>query len=122
MDGSADITLVLPEPPSANRLFREISIAGKPRRVRTSEYNRWREAATAAVAQQSAADRIEGTYRLRLTVPKQRQRDLSNNIKATEDLLQLAGVVKNDLACELITVRRDLSREPGHLLVELWAS
>lgn len=121
MEGSADIILLLPEPPSTNKLFREISIGGKPRRVRTSDYNKWREAASVAVAQQSAADRIEGNYRLRLTVPKQRQRDLSNNLKAVEDLLQMAGVIRNDLACTHIVMRRDLAREPGHIMVELWS-
>lgn len=117
----ADITLLLPEPPSANRLWRNITMGGKPRTLKSADYRKWLEVAAVAVAQQSAADTIPGPYRIRITCPKQR-RDLGNNEKPVSDLLQAAGVIADDKACEHITVRRDNAREPGHLLVELWSA
>ncbi|MFC0384355.1 RusA family crossover junction endodeoxyribonuclease [Muricoccus vinaceus] len=120
MEGSADITLLLPEPPSTNRMWRNVVIGGAPRTLKAKPYREWLDAAARVVAEQSHADRIEGGYRIRITAPKQR-RDLGNNEKPINDLLQAAGVVRDDKACEVITIRRDLARELGHLLVELWA-
>lgn len=117
----ADITLVIPEPPSANAIWRNVVIGGKPRTLKSSAYRTWLQRAESAVAEQSAADRIEGQYRLAITVPKQRQRDLANNEKALSDLLQAAGVIRDDLGCVHLTMRRDLSREPGSVLVEIWS-
>lgn len=125
MSDTADVTLLLSEPPSTNRLFREVSVGGRARRVRTSEYNRWRESAAFQASVQlgpvpAEGGFITGPYRLRIFVPKQRGRDLGNNEKPISDLLQHARVVRNDLACVDIQITRDLSREPGHVLVQLW--
>lgn len=119
---NADITLVLSEPPSANALWRNVVIGRSARTLKAKPYREWLTKAADEVAQQSAADRLDGPYSLRITVPKQKRRDLANNEKALSDLLQAAGVVKDDLNCVRLTMVRDPSREPGRVLVELWAA
>lgn len=111
-----DIVLTLPFPPSVNEIWRSLGT----RVVKSKDYRAWIKAASWDVAQQRAGDRIEGLYRLRLTVPKTRH-DIFNLEKAVSDLLQECGVVRNDGDCEEGTIRRDRARAAGTVLVELWA-
>jgi crossover junction endodeoxyribonuclease RusA len=116
----ADITLLLPEPPSTNRIWRNVVMGGKPRTLKSKEYRDWLFRAGISVANQTPCDQFAGAYSMRITVPKQR-RDLGNNEKPISDLLQEAGVIKDDSQAQAIHIVRDPAREPGHLLVEIWA-
>ena len=122
MDRPADVVLVVDEPPSTNALFVAFTRGGKPARAKSKPYAAWCEAAAWQVAQQRAGDQIDGPYHMRITVPKQRGRDLANNEKAVSDLMQSAGVIRNDLGCVRLVMERDTTREPGRVLVEIWAA
>lgn len=113
---TADIVLRLPEPPSANRLWRIF----RNRAVRSSDYRNWIVAAQDQCAYQSAAEKIKGWWRVRITLPPSR-RDGDNSIKPVLDLLQRAGVVENDRDCQRGSWQIDRARETGSILVELWA-
>lgn len=90
------VSLTLPYPPSANRIWR--SVGG--RNIKSAEYRQWLEAGHRAIAAQKP-QRIDGAYRLSLVVnrPDNRRRDLSNVVKPLEDLLQAAGVIRDDADC-----------------------
>jgi Holliday junction resolvase RusA-like endonuclease len=90
----AGFVVTLPFPPTVNNLF-----ANTPNgRVRTAKYRAW---AKAALTHCRGARRIAGPYRLTVlaTRPDSRKRDLSNLLKATEDLLVKAGLVQDDSLC-----------------------
>jgi len=74
-------------------------------RVKTDKYKDWLIKAGLIVnSQLKTNDRIEGPYGLRLRAyrPDKRRRDLSNLLKATEDLLVALGVVEDDSLCQSI--------------------
>ena len=91
------VTFTLPFPPSVNGLF-----AGKSKRYCSSAYKAWRKVAAPFVPGRM----IEGPYTLALVFdrPDRRRRDLSNYLKATEDLLVERGLVVDDSYCEHITL------------------
>lgn len=101
-------------PPSVNNLFRN---AGK-KRVPTKEYTAWKQAAGWELVSQRPA-KIEGAYSFRLLVrghPGGRS-DLSNRIKAIEDLLVSHGVVTDDRWCASLVV--DWSKSVAGCEVEI---
>lgn len=87
------IQLDLPYPPSANRLWRAVN----GRNIKSAEYRSWLIDAARAVPEH-VKGKITGPYRMTLLVdrPDRRRRDLSNLVKPIEDLLQAAGVVRDD--------------------------
>lgn len=95
------ITLSLPYPPSANALWR----AWKGRNIKSAAYRKWLVAAEADVKGQSPQT-VDGPYRLSLVVnrPDRRRRDLSNIVKPVEDLLQAAGIIRDDADCQRLMV------------------
>jgi len=62
------------------------------------------KAGLVANSQLKTNERIEGAYGLRMRAyrPDNRRRDLSNILKATEDLLVALGVVEDDSLCQSI--------------------
>lgn len=80
-------------PPSANGLWRNVN--GTTLIAR--QYRAWRKVALTELMVQRPA-KIPGPYRLTLiaTRPDNRRRDLGNLEKAVSDLLQAAGVVRDD--------------------------
>jgi Holliday junction resolvase RusA-like endonuclease len=98
-----EITLSLPYPPTANNLFFNTRGRG---RVRTDRYRTWAVAAGGDVRRQNPG-RIEGQYSLDITLgrPDKRKRDLSNAIKALEDLIVEHQIVEDDSLCAALSIQ-----------------
>lgn len=97
------VTLSLPMPPSVNSLYANAPGRG---RVKTRNYTKWREAAGWLLVAQRPG-RIKGRYSLDIAVPARTRGDISNLIKATEDLLVLHGVTDDDSNAWAVSIRRD---------------
>lgn len=109
------ITLRLPYPPSANRLWTR----AKKGMRRTDEYLAWlAEAGWEAKAQ--GVGSIQGPYRISIHAvrPDNRQRDLDNIIKPIQDVLQHISVVRNDCECEMLSARWVSSGDPITVILE----
>ena len=101
------IRLILPFPPSINRLWR----ASKGGRVyRSGEYAGWRSVSLWRLREQMRTgypgQKVEGAYRLtvRAVRPDRRRRDLGNLEKAISDIIVAAGIVEDDHLCQQITL------------------
>lgn len=105
------LSLRIPLPPSANRLWR----AGGGRVYRSPEYRSWLTETIWDMRAQAGAARIIGAYHLRLLVerPDWRRRDLDNFLKATSDALVHAGVIEADHLAESICIQWS---GPGNLM------
>ena len=98
------ITLVLPFPPSVNRLWR----ATKEGRVyRSPKYVEWRKLAMWQIAGQAKGKKHLGPYKLTIHAvkPDKRRRDLGNLEKAVSDILVSQNIVEDDSLCEWLEVR-----------------
>lgn len=83
----------LPTPPTANNLFVNVQGVG---RVVSKKYTAWRkEAAQLLQTQRRPAEPITYHVALDLKIPQQKG-DISNRIKAPEDALVKAGILKDD--------------------------
>jgi crossover junction endodeoxyribonuclease RusA len=91
------ISLDLPLPPSVNALYRNVPGRG---RAKTQAYRTWENAAGWEVRAQ-APQPIAGPVVMRLTFqwPDRRRRDVSNYVKATEDLLVEHKLIEDDSEC-----------------------
>lgn len=91
--------VVLPYPPSTNTLFRNVPGRG---RVKTKAYKTWQNAAgwevRRSLISSSAVFPLPGRHSLKLELvkPDRRKRDISNAIKAVEDILVEYGVIEDD--------------------------
>lgn len=87
------ITLDLPYPPSANKLWR--NVGGKT--LKSGHYRAWLHEGTLAIMV-ARPGKILGRYHLEIkaTAPDRRARDIDNIIKPLGDLLVSAGVVADD--------------------------
>lgn len=95
--------LILPLPPSMNRLWR----TGKGGAVyRSPKYEAWRVPAMWQASVQAKGIKFEGSYKLTLLAvrPDKRKRDLDNLFKAASDCLVAAGIV-DDSKCEWLEGR-----------------
>ena len=105
------IVLVLPLPPSANRLWRNNRVS--------PEYRAWKErAGWEARTQLIGVVGIRGAFVARIEVPKSR-RDLDNALKATLDMCQSSGAVENDKNAVEIHMWLNPERDPLTVRVEL---
>ena len=99
----------LPYPPTVNTYWR----ANGNRRFISAAGKKFREAAFKII---KAADviQIEGDCRVDvdLYLPDRRKRDIDNILKPILDILQLAGVIKDDCQVQELTVAR-LGLEKG---------
>ena len=98
------IRLILPYPPSVNRLWR----ATKTGRVYSSpKYKEWRGHALWAIKEQCRTLRVTGMYKMTLLAvrPDRRKRDIGNLEKAVSDVLTAAQVVEDDSLCGWIDMR-----------------
>lgn len=94
--------LLLPYPPSANRLW----IRARKGMRKSPAYVAWLfEAGLLAKSQRPKS--VSGPYKLSIqaTRPDKRKRDLDNIIKPLADLLQTVGVIRDDCDCEMISAR-----------------
>lgn len=102
------ISLSLPYPPSANRLWRSVSGAN----IKSAEYRRWLTLAASEVPF-AVRGKITGRCRVDLLVdrPDRRARDLDNLLKPTLDALKpdkktpfLKGVIRDDSDVAPLTI------------------
>lgn len=94
-------SLTLPIPPSANALFKNVWRG----RARTSAYDTW--IATAGYGlRQAAPAPLPGRYGLMLSLPRRMRGDISNRVKAVEDLLVKHGLIRDDRFSDWILIRR----------------
>ncbi len=102
------ISLTLPYPPSANRMWRAVPGLKSP--IKSREYQAWIKAATATIPM-AVRDEIKGAFHAEIEVdrPDRRARDLDNLIKPILDLLKPTpthkGVIRDDSDTQSITVR-----------------
>lgn len=99
------VSLTLPYPPSANRLWRSVPKLKSP--IKSREYLTWIKAAQACIPM-TARDEIKGQFRVLIEAdrPDRRARDLDNLTKPLLDVLcptnTHKGVIEDDhLAIEI---------------------
>ena len=87
------ITYSLPYPPTTNGLFATIG----NRRVKSKAYAAWRVEAGWCIRQQGHAS-VDGSVAILMqcVAPDKRRRDISNLIKAVEDMLVEMRVIEDD--------------------------
>lgn len=95
MIGPSAVTIALPYPPSANRIWR--NVGGKV--LKSGPYRAWLSAVQGEVLA-ARCGRIAGAYRLevRANRPDRRARDIDNLLKPVSDALMAAGVISDDSA------------------------
>ncbi|MFQ2419726.1 RusA family crossover junction endodeoxyribonuclease [Aeromonas caviae] len=102
-------TVTLPWPPSTNRIWRNVTVSGKPRTLLSQEGRVYRKAAAdACLVAKLAGKQIPERLALRLVVqaPDRRARDLDNTVKAVQDALTHAGVWLDDSQIDRLLVER----------------
>jgi crossover junction endodeoxyribonuclease RusA len=111
------IEVLLPLPPSVNRLWRT-SKGGIM--YRSDEYMQWRKVAMWEAAAQAKGARIEGLFKVTLRVarPDRRRRDLDNLLKAVLDAVDQAGLVRDDADCDWIDARWTKGGPECYVLLE----
>lgn len=92
----------LPYPPTTNHLFANV----RRGRIKTDVYRSWREAAGYSIIEQGRK-RIHGHVSLAIALvkPDKRRRDLSNSIKAIEDLLVSMAIIDDDSLVQRISIQ-----------------
>lgn len=97
------IRIILPYPPSVNKLWRATKGGGV---YKSQEYRDWRKHAEWAVSTQVKGKGIKGEYTLEILAvkPDKRRRDLGNLEKAISDLLQHVKVIEDDYLCQDIHI------------------
>jgi Holliday junction resolvase RusA-like endonuclease len=109
-------TIVLPLPPTTNKLWAPVRTRTGARMVKRAASADWAAQARRLVAQQSPA-MIAGPFRAVILLPEGRF-DIDGPIKSLLDACQAGGAIKNDKHCRSLHVDFDASRE-GTALVEL---
>lgn len=107
----------LPYPPTANNLFAN----GKSGRYRTKAYDQWSVNAGNLILAQGRK-RIHGPVSLHVALvkPDKRKRDLSNTLKAVEDLLVQMAVIEDDSLIQRLSVQWVEAGPPCVVLVQQW--
>lgn len=102
------VSLTLPYPPSANRMWRSVPKLKSP--IKSREYLAWIKAAQGCIPM-VARDEIKGAFIVTIEAdrPDRRKRDLDNLVKPILDLLRPTtthkGVIEDDHLAEQITIR-----------------
>lgn len=99
---TAAVRYELPYPPSVNGLFFNASKG----RVKTDAYRAWRKAGGEAITVQGRKH-VHGAVSLSVALvrPDKRRRDLSNTLKAIEDLLVEMQVIEDDSLVARLSVQ-----------------
>ena len=110
--------LVLPVPPSANRMY----VPSVNRQIKTNQYKNWlNEASTIATRWQVESLPPKTPIKVELYANISRRRDLDNLIKPTLDMLQFAGIIQDDRHIDKIRMARvdDIDKDTMLLAVHL---
>ncbi len=115
------IELELPWPPSTNRVWRNVVVAGKPRTLLSKEGKAYRALVVRQVLLARANHQLAGRLAVSLLAeaPDRRARDLDNICKATLDALTHAGVYLDDSQIDRLLVERGPVCKPGRLLITI---
>ncbi|MGE0290381.1 MAG: RusA family crossover junction endodeoxyribonuclease [Bradyrhizobium sp.] len=105
----------LPFPPSVNNLF--VTVGSK--RVRSTRYKAWAKEAGQFILLQGRK-RVRGPVSLSVALvrPDRRTRDLSNTLKAIEDLLVDMSVIDDDSLIHRLSVQWVSSGAPCVVLIQ----
>lgn len=92
----------LPFPPTTNSIWRSVN----GRAIKSKRYRQWEIDAGLALKQIPSVPVTE-PYTLDITLvrPDRRRRDVSNYVKAIEDLLVAHDITPDDSLCQRLTVR-----------------
>lgn len=92
--------IFLPFPPSVNHLF-----PGKARRFKSRAYKDWLGEADLALFKQQPLPMFAGPVNLTFTFgrPDKRARDVTNYLKAPEDLIVTRGIIEDDSLVQKVT-------------------
>lgn len=98
--------LMMPFPPTTNNLFASLKSG---RRIKSESYRVWEREADFQLMQQKPLPYFDNPVMLTLHLgkPDKRKRDVSNTIKAVEDMLVTAGVLKDDELVHDVRARWD---------------
>ena len=118
------IRLVLPLPPSVNRLFAPVSANARrgARLCPTPEYIRWQWSAYAALCDhdyRSFQGAITGAYRARIFVSKDMRGDVDGRVKAALDVLVSHHITPDDKHCVSVLAERREDVAEGTCVVEI---
>lgn len=113
---TADIVLTIAAPPSANRLYRMV----RGHMAKSTDYRAWKDAQAFAIQCQLGGTTLPGHFSCAIVLPPSRM-DLDNRAKPLLDAMQAGGAYRDDKLCKRLTLDVDYQREPGTVLVQLWA-
>jgi Holliday junction resolvase RusA-like endonuclease len=99
---ASEFELTLPLPPSTNNLFKTVQHGG---RAKTGSYRDWIKTAGWNIEQLQIAP-LRGRYELTIMLPAAMRGDISNRIKAVEDLLVAHRLTDDDSRCDAVIARR----------------
>lgn len=115
------MTFDLPLPPTSNKLFADIIVKGRVRRITTREYKAWRKDAENALGVQYArygAPTVLRPIAVTLRVNLSYIGDIMNREKAVTDLLCAVIDMPDDRYIERYVVERDRSVEGATVSIE----
>lgn len=92
------ISIVLPVPPTTNKLWAPVRTRNGARFVSRASYADWKVAAKREVEAQRDGDSIAGKFRAAILAPEGAY-DADNLIKPALDACQAGGAIKNDKHC-----------------------
>lgn len=108
---TAEMAIIkLPTPPSANELFIAFSRGGKSARAKSKKYVEWLSVAGARLEQQRPPH-VAGPYEMKISLTAGARGDVSNRIKAIEDLCVAHHVVIDDRYAERVEIYRGVEDE-----------
>lgn len=93
----------LPVPPSVNAMYRNVPGVG---RVKTSDYRSWIKHAGTLLNISRPIPFGKARVQLGIFIPTKTKGDISNRIKATEDLLVAHKIIEDDVQVWKLTVER----------------
>lgn len=112
--------LELPLPPSLNAMYRMTCRNGYPTIYKSDKAKRWiKDAYYAIKAQTRKRKPIEDDVILYVTVYKKRTVDIDNFMKATQDILEQANIIKNDKQISELHVYRHKATDKEYMELQL---
>ena len=101
-------------PPTVNHMY----INAHGRRFRTEECRKYQEEVSAALKTLWKGQPYKGrvALKIQLFTANRRRWDIDNRLKALQDCLQLAGVVKDDSQINYLSIERLYAKKDGTIL------
>jgi Holliday junction resolvase RusA-like endonuclease len=112
----APLSLILPMPPSMNRIWAPVRTRGGARIVKRAEYAAWKKNAAREVDAQRNGRKITTPFRAHIILPRS-GRDSDNSTKPLLDACQAGRAIANDKLCEGGSWDFDDTREGTALVI-----